>query len=148
MWMYVLIAVFFGAGYALGRFQHEQEGANGKTARTRTISSTDAGGEEGQGATREDQFGHLKPILVALHQWRGRSLDTAHMDALLELDDVASEETKRSRRARMVSDLNAWAWTAMDKPVLTRIRDEEDRRRTLYVIDHFDLPSWASPRSA
>jgi hypothetical protein len=148
MWMYVLIGVFFGAGYALGRFQHEQEGANGKTARTRTISSTNAGGEEGQGATREDQFGHLKPILVALHQWRGRSLDTAHMDALLELDDVASEETKRSRRARMVSDLNAWAWTAMDKPVLTRIRDEEDRRRTLYVIDHFDLPSWASPRSA
>lgn len=142
MWMYVLIAVFFGAGYALGRFQHEREVANEKT------SSTDAGGEEGQGATREDQFGHLKPILVALHEWRGRSLDTAHMDALLELDDLASEETKRSRRARMVSDLNAWAWTAMDKPMLTRLRDEEDRRRTLYVIDHFDLPSWASPRSA
>lgn len=139
MWMYVLIAVFFGAGYALGRFQHEREGV------TRTAASNDVGGEDGQGATREDQFGHLKPILVALHQWRGRSLDTAHMDALLVLDDVVSEETKRSRRARMVSDLNAWAWTAMDKPVLTRIRDEEDRRRTLYVIDHFDLPSWASP---
>lgn len=141
MWMYVLIAVFFGAGYALGRFQHEREGV------TKTIASSDVGREDGQGARREDQFGHLKPILVALHQWRGRSLDTAHMDALLELDDVSSEETKRSRRARMVSDLNAWAWTAMDKPVLTRIRDEEDRRRTLYVIDHFDLPSWASPRS-
>jgi len=138
MWMYVLIDVFFGAGYALGRFQHEREGV------TRTAASNVVGGEDGQGATREDQFGHLKPILVALHQWRGRSLDTAHMDALLELDDVVSEETKRSRRARMVSDLNAWAWTAMDKPVLTRIRDEEDRRRTLYVIDHFDLPSWAS----
>ena len=138
MWMYALIAVFFGAGYALGRFQHEREGATGKT------TATYVGGEEGQGVTREDQFGHLKPMLVALHEMCGRSLDTAHMDALLELDELVSEETKRSRRARMVSDLNAWAWTAMDKPVLTRVRDEEDRRRTLYVVDPFELPSWAS----
>ena len=83
-------------------------------------------------------------MLVALHEMCGQSLDTAHMDALLELDDLVSEETKRSRRARMVSDLNAWAWTAMDKPVLTRVRDDEDRRRTLYVVDPFELPSWAS----
>ena len=138
MWMYALIAVFFGAGYALGRFQHEREGATGKT------TATYVGGEEGQVVTREDQFGHLKPMLVALHEICGQSLDTAHMDALLELDDLVSEETKRSRRARMVSDLNAWAWTAMDKPVLTRVRDDEDRRRTLYVVDPFELPSWAS----
>ena len=138
MWMYVLIAVFFGAGYALGRFQHEREES------TATTASTYVEGGEGQGATREDQFGHLKPMLVALHVRRGQSLDTGHMDALMELDDILSEETKRSRRARMVSDLNAWAWTAMDKPVLTRVRDEDDRRRTLYVIDQFDLPPWAS----
>ena len=135
--MYVLLSVFFGAGYVLGKSQ------NGPGGWIPHSSSLEPKPQE-TGATREDQFGHLKLVLGALHEWRGRSLDTAHMDALLALDDIPSEETKRSRRARLVSDLNAWAWTEMDKPVLTRVRDEEDRRRTLYVVDEFDLPSWAS----
>ena len=135
--MYVLLSVFFGAGYVLGKSQNSPGGWIPR-------SSSMTPNPQESAAKREDQFGHLKLVLVALHEWRGRSLDTAHMDALLSLDDIPSEETKRSRRARLVSDLNAWAWTEMDKPVLTRVRDEEDRRRTLYVVDEFDLPSWVS----
>jgi hypothetical protein len=134
MWMYVLMVVFFGAGYALGKSQNQ----------TSFDPSRDASSPSGrEGMSREDQFGHLKPILLALYAFRGQSLDTAHMDELLEISELNSEETKRSRRARIVSDVNAWGWTESDRPVLTRLRDEEDRRRTLYVVDEFNLPSWA-----
>lgn len=131
MWMYGLLALSFVAGFALGRSQSVKP----------KPSTSSAGNSEG--ASREDQFGHLKSLLLALHELRGQSLDTSHMDELLELGEVASEETKRSRRARMVSDVNAWGWTVCDRPILTRQRDEEDRRRTLYVVDTFDLPQWA-----
>ena len=136
--MYVLLVLFFGAGYALGKFQHERE----EQAGLRAFVAEDLG--EDFELRRQDQFGHLELVLRTLHRRRGQTLDTAQMDALLQLEDVASEETKRSRRARMVSDVNGWAWSEMDKPVLTRTRDDEDRRRTLYVVGDFHLPSWVS----
>jgi hypothetical protein len=66
------------------------------------------------------------------------------LDALLLMDELSSEETKRSRRSRTISDVNSWGWASSGKPVLTREKDEDDRRRTLYVVRDFDLPSWAS----
>lgn len=132
MWMYLLVPVFFGAGYVLCRMQTDQNSG--------VVSPGKFEGQMGQ--AREDQFGHLRSILLALHELQGQHLDTSHMDELLELEELESEETKRSRRARVVSDVNSWGWATMDAPVLTRERDEEDRRRMLYVVARFELPAW------
>jgi len=132
MWVYLLVPVCFGAGYALGRMQND--GNSGVVAPGNLDAPT--------GHAREDQFGHLRSILLALHQLQGQHLDTSHMDELLELEGLESEETKRSRRARVVSDVNSWGWATMDAPVLTRERDEEDRRRMLYTVARFELPAW------
>jgi hypothetical protein len=61
---------------------------------------------------------------------------------MLALEDVSSAETKRSRRSRIVSDLNAWGWAEFKRPILVREKDEGDRRRTLYKVAEFDLPAW------
>ena len=52
------------------------------------------------------------------------------MDELLSLDAVSSDETKRSKRSRLLSDLNAWGWAELKRPVVVREKDDEDRRRT------------------
>jgi hypothetical protein len=132
MWIYLLVPVFFGAGYVLGRMQND--------VRVSEVAE-DVPGIASR-YSREEQFGHLRPVLLALHALQGKQLDTNHMDELLEIEDLESEETKRSRRARIVSDVNSWGWTTMDGPVLTRERDEDDRRRMLYAVAHFELPVW------
>ena len=135
MWMFFLSMLGFGLGYALGR--------NNTGSRSKVFDIPTS--EGGQAVSREHQFGHLKSILLALHEMRGKKLDTSQMDELLDVSELPSEETKRSRRARMISDVNAWGWSEIDRPVLTRLRDDEDRRRTLYVVEEFTLPSWATP---
>lgn len=136
MWIGALMFVFFAAGYALGKSQHGKEGGAFRSKSHEATVETIEG--------RQTQFGHLVPVILALKQLGGQQLGTSHMDGLLDLNDLMSEETKRSRRARAISDINAWGWTEFDRPVLTRIRDEEDRRRTLYLVDAFELPAWLS----
>ena len=132
MWMYLLVPVFFGAGYVLCRMQTDQNSG--------VVSPGKFEGQMGQ--AREDQFGHLRSILLALHELQGQHLDTSHMDELLELEELESEETKRSRRARVVSDVNSWGWAEYNRPILVRERDETDRRRTLFEVAAFELPPW------
>ena len=83
---------FFVAGYFLGS---SRRGGQGR---------------EGGVESREAEFGHLRETLRALHRAQGETVDTQRMDELLSLDAVASDETKRSKRSRLLSDLNAWGW--------------------------------------
>ena len=104
---------FFVAGYFLG--------------------SSRRGGEVRKGGveSREAEFGHLRETVRARHRAQGETVDTQGMDELLSLDAVASDETKRSKRSRLLSDLNAWGWAELKRPVVVREKDDEDRRRTL-----------------
>lgn len=115
---------FFVAGYFLG--------------------SSRRGGEVREGGleSREAEFGHLRETLKSVHRAQGQTVDTRRMDELLSLDAVASDETKRSKRSRLLSDLNAWGWAELKRPVVVREKDDEDRRRTLYQIAPFKLPGW------
>jgi hypothetical protein len=61
---------------------------------------------------------------------------------LLGIDNLQNEETKRSRRARLVSDVNSWGWAEYNRPIVVRERDETDRRRTLFEVAAFELPPW------
>jgi hypothetical protein len=133
MELIVVGVLFFVAGFVLGKYLGQQNPE--VTSETRDRLLRDASLE---------QFGHLREALLALHEVRGTVLDTLALDALLLMDELSSEETKRSRRSRTISDVNSWGWASSGKPVLTREKDEDDRRRTLYVVGDFDLPSWAS----
>ena len=108
------------------------------------LGSSRRGGEVRKGGVEslEAEFGHLRETLRALHRAQGETVDTQRMDELLSLDAVASDETKRSKRSRLLSDLNAWGWAELKRPVVVREKDDEDRRRTLYQVAPFNLPSW------
>ena len=99
-------------------------------------------GTRGGVESREAEFGHLRERLRALHRAQGQTVDTQWMDELLSLDAVSSDETKRSKRSRLLSDLNAWGWADLKRPVVVREKDDEDRRRTLNQVAPFKLPAW------
>lgn len=131
-----LIAVavlFFVAGFVLGKYLGQQEHGEGGEAKEDALQDASV-----------EQFGHLREPLLALHNVKGTVLDTVALDALLLMDELMSEETKRSRRSRTISDVNSWGWASSGKPILTREKDEDDRRRTLYVVGDFQLPVWVT----
>ena len=132
MLIYITAPIFFLAGFLLGR--NVNRPSEGGVA----LPELDLELNE----SRDAQFGHLKHVLQLLHDCQGQEVDTQRMDEMLALEDVSSAETKRSRRSRIVSDLNAWGWAEFKRPILVREKDEEDRRRTLYKVAEFDLPAW------
>jgi hypothetical protein len=132
MLVYLTAPIFFLAGFLLGRNVNRPSEGGG------ALPELDLDLNE----SREAQFGHLKDVLQALHDCQGQEVDTQRMDEMLALEDVSSAETKRSRRSRIVSDLNAWGWAEFKRPILVREKDEGDRRRTLYKVAEFDLPAW------
>ena len=130
MELIVIAPLFFVAGFVLGRYLKTSAGEETLHAST--------GGD----ASPEVQFGHLREVLAELHGVQGLAVDTLTMDGLLGIDNLQNEETKRSRRARLVSDVNSWGWAEYNRPIVVRERDETDRRRTLFEVAAFELPSW------
>lgn len=131
MELIVVAPLFFVAGFVLGRYLKTSSGEE-------TLHPASAGGD----ASPEVQFGHLREVLAELHGVQGHAVDTLTMDGLLGIDNLSNEETKRSRRARLVSDVNSWGWAEYNRPIVVRERDETDRRRTLFEVAAFELPSW------
>ena len=132
MMIWLTAPIFFVSGYLLGRdVNRTSEGGGAMPELDLELNES-----------REAQFGHLKDVLQLLHDCQGKEVDTQRMDEMLALENVSSAETKRGRRSRIVSDLNAWGWAELKRPILVREKDEEDRRRTLYKVAEFDLPAW------
>ena len=75
-------------------------------------------------------------------------LDVHQLDQAFLIDDIETEETRRSRRARMIKDLNAWHQAVCQKPLIERQTMEADKRRKRYRVDSGFVDWWASNRSA
>lgn len=76
-------------------------------------------------------------LAVTLNQLRKRNgdiLDSLALDALLGLDQIESEETRRSQRAQWIRDINEWSTESKGTLAIERTKDPLDRRRVLYVI--------------
>ena len=63
-----------------------------------------------------------------------RELDTAALNAFLGLDGDLSEETRRSRRAQAVRQVNQEYRLYSGQDLIYRVKDPNDRRRTTYFI--------------
>ena len=84
----------------------------------------------------EDQA-PLSPMVITLLAQRGRLLNADHFDAIVGLGDVASPETRRSRRARIIQVANAETTARFGHPLVLRTKSDTDKRVVLYRIQDF-----------
>lgn len=84
----------------------------------------------------EDQA-PLSPMVITLLAQRGRLLNADQFDAIVGLGDVASPETRRSRRARIIQVANAETTARFGHPLVQRSKSDTDKRVVLYRIQDF-----------
>ena len=79
---------------------------------------------------------HWSPALRMILLQEKRFFTTAELDALLGIDDIASPETLRARRSRMIQNVNGEFNLLYGMDLIVREREKEDRRKSLYRIAH------------
>ena len=65
-------------------------------------------------------------------------MSTHELDTLLGLGLIQSDETKRSKRSRLIQLLNAESNARFGVSVIQRTRSEIDKRVVIYRIESFD----------
>ena len=68
----------------------------------------------------------------------GSYMSTQELDVVLGLESVQSDETKRSKRSRLIQLLNAESNARFGVSVIQRTRSEIDKRVVIYRIESFD----------
>ena len=68
----------------------------------------------------------------------GKQMSTHELDTLLGLGLIQSDETKRSKRSRLIQLLNAESNARFGVSVIQRTRSEIDKRVVIYRIESFD----------
>lgn len=76
----------------------------------------------------------LQQVLKRLSSSAPAVLDTNELDELLGISELESLETRRSHRARLIRQCNAWSESQTGKSLIFRKKDPTDRRRILYAI--------------
>ena len=72
--------------------------------------------------------------MVVLQPHAGTQVEVAELDAILGIDSITTDETRRSRRSRVINDVNGWSQSNEGIDYIERHRDPTDRRRTLYKL--------------
>ena len=70
--------------------------------------------------------------LKSLLESKNASFDTVLLDDILGSGEYGSDDTRRARRSRFIRDCNESGTAALGCPILERIQDPTDRRRTVY----------------
>ena len=68
----------------------------------------------------------------------GSNMSTQELDVVLGLESVQSDETKRSKRSRLIQLLNAESNARFGVSVIQRTRSDSDKRVIIYRIASFD----------
>lgn len=76
-----------------------------------------------------------KDLLFRLSEDAGEGVDTTNLDVIFDIHHIETDETRRSRRSRLLKELNDWYETAQGRLLIRREIDPEDRRRRIYVVD-------------
>ena len=79
----------------------------------------------------------LSPTVLKFHSLGPISMDTEEVNALLNLGDDLTGETKRARRAQAIRQVNQEYALRYGVDLIRRERHEADRRRTTYVIQPY-----------
>lgn len=73
-------------------------------------------------------------VLTVLVERAGERLESHELDELLGYGDVMTDETRRSRRSRVLNEVNAWSRDREGFDLVERSKDPMDRRRSVYVV--------------
>lgn len=89
---------------------------------------------EGNGQQKSSlSQGHAKRIME-LESLPERTLGTEELNAHIGIQEDSSSEAKRARRAQFIRDINQEYELRYGKSLISRDKDPNDRRRTVYVI--------------
>ena len=87
-----------------------------------------------QGNLSERARSAMSPMATAFLNCGKETLDTSEFNAFIGLDEDSSEESKRSRRAQIIRQVNQEYQLLHGQELITRQKDPIDRRRTTYII--------------
>lgn len=79
---------------------------------------------------------HWSPALRLVLLQEQRMFTTSELDAMLGIEDIASPETLRARRSRIIQMVNAEFNLLYGMDLILRDRDREDRRKSVYRLAH------------
>jgi len=86
----------------------------------------------------DEQRGLPSDRLQGLLRIPNSNVSTQELDMILGLDNVYSDETRRSRRSRLIQLINAESTALYGAPVILRTRSEKDKRVIIYLIASFN----------
>lgn len=89
--------------------------------------------EEGSGA-EVGKVERLSRLAKGLHSLGESELDTVELNRMLGLDELASDESVRAKRAQLIRDVNREYRLFFDCDLVVRRKDPTDKRRTRYLI--------------
>ena len=118
--MLLFIVIAFSSGYWL-------------SGRSMASESSDSGPDVPTIPGERRKVG-MSPMVSAFLNCGKVKMDTTEFNALIGLDEDSSEESKRSRRAQVIRQVNQEYMLIYGQELITRQKDSVDRRRTNYII--------------
>jgi hypothetical protein len=80
-----------------------------------------------------------KHLLHALQHYSGQVIPQEVLDQVLDIGDLKNQDLRKVRRSRAIKALNEHMLERQGKPVIQRIRDEQDMRIIRYRIENIAL---------
>jgi len=77
----------------------------------------------------------IEKYLDKLVKLESEVLSTEEMDIILEIHDVPSFDNKRSKRAKIIKEINQYYLNVFGFTLIERVKSEEDKRFICYKID-------------
>ena len=90
-----------------------------------------------QSEQEPDFTGQFSHWLKGLSPYFGQLISQAQLEAILGVDNVKNQDLRKVRRSRAIKALNAYMTEHHGKPLILRIRDEQDMRIIRYQIESF-----------
>jgi hypothetical protein len=74
-------------------------------------------------------------IIAQLTSGRDKIINMPDLDRILQIDNIENQDTLKFRRHQKIQDLNRFYLSVKNKELIVRVKDAEDKRRFMYVIN-------------
>ncbi|MCH1581872.1 MAG: hypothetical protein L7S63_02020 [Flavobacteriales bacterium] len=126
-WQTLAVVLSVIAAFVLGRRRGRDQGDNAEIVTT----------PKPAGSAHVNEAVGLSPVVLKFHSLGPIQMDTEEVNALLDLGDDLTGETKRARRAQAIRQVNQEYVLRYGANLIRRERHKADRRRTTYVIQPY-----------
>jgi hypothetical protein len=101
-----------------------------------------------QSEEEPDFTGQFSHWLKALVPYSGKLITQAQLEVILGVEGIENQDLRKVRRSRAIKALNEYMTEHIGKPIILRIRDDQDRRIIKYRIEEgYQLKSTKIPES-